>query len=413
MMLYGLIGKPLCHSFSREIHSLIADYDYELKELDKDEIEPFLRAREFNAINVTIPYKQTVMPYLDFISDEAKSIGAVNTIVKKDGKLFGYNTDFAGMRALVLKNGISMLGKKVLVLGTGGTCKTACAVAKSLGAKQIVVVSRKEKDGAVTYETALREHCDAQIIVNATPVGMYPDVNSTPIDVSAFSNLQGVVDAIYNPLCTNLVLDSKKAGAIATGGLYMLVAQAVYASALFLSKQADYGAVDEVFDEILARKRNVVLVGMPSCGKTTVGKRFADMLGREFADTDEMIVGRIGTSIADFFATHGEKEFRAIEREVVAECAKRSGIVIATGGGVVLDDENVKALKRNGIVTFLDRPLEKLLATSDRPLSSSAEKVKDLYAQRYDKYRACADVRIDASASVAQVADEIRRKIGL
>ena len=238
-------------------------------------------------------------------------------------------------------------------------------------------------------------------------------MNSTPIDVSAFSNLQGVVDAIYNPLCTNLVLDSKKAGAIATGGLYMLVAQAVYASALFLSKQADYGAVDEVFDEILARKRNVVLVGMPSCGKTTVGKRFADMLGREFADTDEMIVGRIGTSIADFFATHGEKEFRAIEREVVAECAKRSGIVIATGGGVVLDDENVKALKRNGIVTFLDRPLEKLLATSDRPLSSSAEKVKDLYAQRYDKYRACADVRIDASASVAQVADEIRRKIGL
>ena len=413
MMLYGLIGKPLRHSFSREIHSLIADYDYELKELDKDEIEPFLRAREFNAINVTIPYKQTVMPYLDFISDEAKSIGAVNTIVKKDGKLFGYNTDFAGMRALILKNGISMHGKKVLVLGTGGTCKTACAVAKSLGAKQIVVVSRKEKDGAVTYETALREHCDAQIIVNATPVGMYPDVDSTPIDVSAFSNLQGVVDAIYNPLCTNLVLDAKKAGAIATGGLYMLVAQAVYASALFLSKQADDGAVDEIFDEILAQKRNVVLVGMPSCGKTTVGKRLAEMLGREFADTDEMIVGRIDTSIADFFATHGESEFRTIEREVVAECAKRSGIVIATGGGVVLDDKNVRALKRNGIVTFLDRPLEKLLATSDRPLSSSAEKVKELYAQRYDKYRACADVRIDANASVAQVADEIRRKIGL
>lgn len=412
-MKYGLIGKPLGHSYSREIHRLIADYDYELKELDQSEVGKFLQDRQFAAINVTIPYKQTVMPYLDFISDDAKNIGAVNTIVNVGGKLCGYNTDFLGMRALIEKSGISVKGKNVLIFGTGGTSNTAFAVCKDLGAREIYKVSRKEKDGAITYDRAKDEHSDAQIIVNATPSGMYPQVDGEPMDISCFHNLEGVADAIYNPLCTNLVLDARDMGAIGVGGLYMLVAQAVYASALFLGREADESVIDSVYERIAREKRNVVLVGMPSCGKTTVGKRLAELTGREFADTDEEIVKRIGMNIADFFAKHGEDAFRKIESEVIADLVKGAGLVVATGGGAVLKKENVRAIKRNSIVVFVDRPLDMLVATDDRPLSSSADKVKKLYEQRYDIYKSVADEIADGSGDMDEVANRIRRKLGI
>lgn len=412
-MKYGLIGKPLGHSYSCEIHGLIADYDYELKELDESEVAPFLQKREFNAINVTIPYKQTVMPYLDFISDDAKNIGAVNTIVNDGGKLCGYNTDFAGMRALIEKNGISVKGKKVLVFGTGGTSKTACAVCGALGAREIYKVSRSEKDGAITYDAAMGQHSDAEIIVNATPSGMYPNVDNEPADISCFDRLQAAVDAIYNPLCTNLVLDAREKGAVGVGGLYMLVAQAVYASALFLNKDVDESVIEKAYEKIVAQKRNVVLIGMPSSGKTTVGKRLAELTGREFVDTDEEIVKRIGTSIADFFEKNGEEAFRKIESEVLSEYAKKAGLIVATGGGAVLKKENVRAIKRNSVAVFLDRPLDLLVATSDRPLASDKDKVKKLFEQRYDIYKSVADEIVDGGLDVEDVANRIRRKLGI
>ena len=411
-MKYGLIGEKLAHSYSCEIHALIAAYDYQLLPLKKDEVEGFLRARDFCAINVTIPYKETVMPYLDFISDEARAIGAVNTVVNKDGKLFGYNTDFYGIKALCQKAGIEAKDKNVLVLGTGGTAKTACAVFESLAAKSIAKVSRSKKDGAIDYDEA-QQRADTQIVFNATPVGMFPADEGTPIDLTPFSKLEGVLDAIYHPLCTNLVLQAQEKGCKALGGLYMLVAQAVYASRLFLGKSIEDVTTDEIestYEKILAQKQNVVLIGMPSSGKSTVGKRVAKILNREFQDTDDEIVKRIGMPISEFFATHSEGEFRAIESEVVAQISKKSAAVIATGGGVVLAKDNVYALKRNGKVVFLDRKPENLIATKSRPLSSNASDLARLYEQRYPIYTACADERIVNDKSVFEVAIEISKE---
>ena len=411
-MKYGLIGEKLAHSYSCEIHALIAEYDYKLQPLAKNEVEEFLRARDFCAINVTIPYKETVIPYLDFVSDEAKVIGAVNTIVNKDGKLFGYNTDFYGIKALCKKANIEVEGKNVLVLGTGGTAKTACAVMKSLGAKSVVKVSRSKKDGAIDYDEA-KTRTDTQIAFNATPVGMYPSDEGTPIDLSAFLNLEGVLDAIYHPLCTNLVLQAREQGCKALGGLYMLVAQAVYASRLFLGKEIDDVAeseIEEAYCKILAQKQNVVLVGMPSSGKSTIGKRVAKALEREFVDTDEEIVKRINMPIAEFFKEHSESEFRAIESEVVREVSKKSAVVIATGGGVVLAKDNVYALKRNGEIVFLDRKPENLEATKSRPLASNKYDLAKLFKKRYPIYTACADKRIVNDKSVDEIAMQIAKE---
>lgn len=290
-MKYGLIGEKLAHSYSCEIHALIADYEYELKPLAKDEVGEFLKRKDFCAINVTIPYKETVIPYLDVISEEARSIGAVNTIVNKNGKLFGYNTDFYGIKALTEKAGVEIADKNVLILGTGGTAKTASAVMRTLGAKSVVKVSRTKR--TTLSITKRQNEKDTQVIFNATPAGMYPSDEGCPIDLSVFDNLEGVLDAIYHPLCTNLVLQAREKGAKALGGLYMLVAQAVYASRLFLSKSiddVDKYEIDDTYEKILAQKQNVVLVGMPSSGKSTIGKRVAKMLGREFVDTDDEIV---------------------------------------------------------------------------------------------------------------------------
>lgn len=401
-MKYGLIGEKLAHSYSREIHALIADYEYELKPLAKDEVGEFLKRKDFCAINVTIPYKETVIPYLDVISEEAKSIGAVNTIVNKNGKLFGYNTDFYGIKALAEKSDLEIADKNVLILGTGGTAKTASAVMHALGAKSVAKVSRTKKDDAIDYEEAKTKK-DTQVIFNATPVGMYPGDEGCPIDLSVFDNLEGVLDAIYHPLCTNLVLQAREKGAKALGGLYMLVAQAVYATRLFLSKSiddVDKDEIDDTYEKILAQKQNVVLVGMPSSGKSTIGKRVAKMLGREFVDTDDEIVKKINMPIADFFVQYGEAEFRKIESEIVCEISKRSAIVVATGGGVVLDQNNVSALKRNGKIVFLNRSAQNLVATKSRPLSSNAKDLKNMFEQRYPIYKASADIEINNDETV-------------
>lgn len=407
-MKYGLIGKPLGHSFSREIHALIADYDYRLFEIDEDELPRFFQERDFSGINVTIPYKQAVIPFLDEISDEAKKIGAVNTIVKKEGKLFGFNTDFFGMRALIKSAGLDLENKTVLILGTGGTSKTAVEVSKSLGATEIVKVSRKKSSDTVTYDEAYEKYSDADVIINTTPVGMFPNADKTPVDVKKFKNLQGVIDAVYNPLRTNFVLDAESIGAKGRGGLYMLVAQAVYASALFLDKTADESVIDKTYARILKEKRNIVLCGMPSSGKTTVGKEIAKVFGKKFIDTDDVVVEKRKESISDIFEKYGEGEFRKEERLAIEELSKENGLVIATGGGAVLDENNVRALRRNGVILFLDRSLENLVATADRPLSSDTEKLKNLFEKRYDVYKSCADAVIPADGEIADVVEKIK-----
>lgn len=410
-MKYGLIGEHLKHSYSCEIHAQIADYEYELHEIPPSGLGEFLKKREFNAINVTIPYKQDVIPYLDEISDTAKRIGAVNTIVNRNGRLYGDNTDFAGMLALAKHIGVDMKGRKVLILGTGGASKTGHALAEYMGAESVFYVSRSGKDGSISYEQAVTEHSDAQIIINATPVGMFPKQDGRPIDISAFPKLEGVIDAIYNPLRTNLILDAQERGIPAEGGLYMLSAQAVHASAVFRDIPLDESLVDKAFKSVKNDKQSIVLIGMPSSGKTTVGRILAEKCGKQLADTDEYIVRKIGMPISDFFAKHGEAEFRKIEKETVAELSATGGRIIATGGGAVLDAENVRALKQNGVLVFLDRRPENLIATDDRPLASRRSALEKLYAERYDIYCAAAELHIDANTTPEAEADAILKEL--
>lgn len=406
-MTYGCIGKTLKHSFSKIIHNLLNSYDYTLTELSEEEVGNFMKRAEFNAINVTIPYKETVIPYLYSIDENAKAIGSVNTVVNRGGLLFGYNTDFFGMSMLIKKAGISLLGKKVLILGTGGTSKTAYAVSISEGAKEVIKASRNAKCGALLYTDVYKLHSDAEIIINTTPVGMYPDISSSPIDISKFPNLSGVIDAIYNPLSTPLILSAKERNIPAIGGLYMLVAQGVRASEIFLNTTYPKSKIDEIYDKILSEKQNIVLIGMPSSGKSTVGKIIAELTSREYIDTDDMIKDVTGVQINEIFRLNGEKHFRDLETEAILSASAKSGVVIATGGGVPLKYENIFALRENGIIYFIDRPLENLIPTSDRPTASTKDAIKKRYDERYGIYLESADYVISADVSSEEVAQKI------
>ena len=401
-MEYGLIGEKLGHSFSKIIHTELAGYDYSLCEIPKGELDSFMQKADFKAINVTIPYKQDVIPYLYEIDDTAKEIGAVNTVVNKNGKLYGYNTDFYGLSALIKKAEIVIENKKVLILGSGGTSKTAFAVAKFMGAKEILKVSRKGGNGLITYSQAVLNHSDSEIIINTTPCGMYPDIDASPIEIEAFKNLSGVVDVIYNPLCSKLVVKAKEKGIKATGGLYMLVSQAVSAAEKFVNNKFDESDTEKVYKKLLKDKRNLVLIGMPSCGKTTIGKTVAKDLSMEFVDSDELIVKKTGLTIPEIFEIKGEKGFREIECEVINEIASLQNKVIATGGGAVLNHNNIELLKLNGTVVFIDRPLDLLITTADRPLSSDRKSLEKRYTERYDIYCSSADIIIKADKSLEE-----------
>ncbi len=405
---YGCIGKKLTHSFSKEIHAKLADYEYELIELNEEEIEDFFNAKDFNAINVTIPYKQTVIPYLDSLSDVAKRIGAVNTIVNKNGKLYGYNTDYYGMKALIEKPGIDLNGKKVLILGTGGTSKTARVLTEDMGASEIITVSRNKSENYITYEEALNKHTDAHVIINTTPLGMYPDCESVPVDVSSFGNLEGVIDAVYNPLCTNLVLKAKEKGIKAEGGLYMLVTQAVVAVQKFLDTEISKTVADSVFSSVLLSKENIVLTGMPGSGKSTVGK-LLKIDGFSFVDTDVEIEKRCGCSIKELINSMGEKYFRDLETEVIKDISSKGCQIISTGGGAVLRKENVDSLKRNGKLFFINASTDRLCPTDSRPLSDTSEKLKKLYDERFDIYKSTADVIVPDMATAKEEAEFILR----
>ena len=409
MKKYGCIGKKLTHSFSKEIHSMLADYEYDLIELDEEELVKFLTEKKFSAVNVTIPYKQTVIPFLDSLSDVAKRIGAVNTVVNKNGRLYGYNTDYYGMKALIEKIGIDIKGKKVLILGTGGTSKTAGVLTENLGADRIITVSRSKTENHITYEEAVKEHCDAEVIINTTPSGMYPDCDSQPIDISSFSKLEGVLDAVYNPLCTNLILKAKEKGVKAEGGLYMLVMQAVFAVERFLDTEIQKSSADEVFARVLASKENIVLTGMPGSGKSTVGK-LLEIDGFSFVDTDEEIEKRCGCFIKELINLKGEKFFRDLESEVIRDVSSTGCKIISTGGGAVLREENVKHLRRNGKIFFINANPDRLSPTDSRPLSDTSEKLRKIYDERIDIYKATADVTVPDMATPEEEAEFILAK---
>lgn len=406
-MNYGCIGEHLKHSFSKEIHNALADYEYELREIPKNELDNFMITRDFKAINVTIPYKEQVIPHLHYVDEHAKEIGAVNTVVNTDGLLFGYNTDFYGMSKLISHAGIDLCGKKVAILGTGGTSKTARAVAKAKGAGNIVVVSRRKGEGVIDYTELYEKYCDTEVVINTTPVGMYPENFSKAVDLHKFPKLCGVIDVVYNPLKTQLILDAENMRVPCKGGLYMLVAQAVRASEIFLGKEYKDDILENVYRKILKDKENIVLVGMPASGKSTVGKLIAEKLHREFADTDVLVEQKTGKSIPQIFEEEGEMAFRRIEAEIVAEVSKKTGVVIATGGGVVLSKDNVSALSQNGKIYFIDRPLKLLCPTDDRPLTATREAMEKKYNERYDIYKSCADVTINADSDAEKVAKAI------
>lgn len=403
-MNYGLIGEKLGHSFSKEIHALIGRYDYELKEIVSTNLPAFMQQKEFKGINVTIPYKQDVIPFLNSIDKAAEEIGAVNTVVNRDGKLSGYNTDFIGLKRLILSQGLKLDGKKVLILGTGGTSRTARAVAKALNAKTILTVSRSAKPGddkgnsisqsVISYQDAAALHNDCDIIINTTPCGMFPKIDDSPIDLSPFTKLSGVIDVIYNPLRSQLVLQAQEKKIIAAGGLYMLVQQAIAASEYFFDTTYSDDEADRIYKTILNKKQNIVLVGMPGSGKTTVGKKLAQKLNRKFYDTDVVITEKEGTTPAEIIRTKGEQAFRDIESAVCRELASEQGVIIATGGGAVLRKENVSNLKKNGLLFFIDRPLEAIKPTEDRPLSSSEDKLRQVYEYRYPIYTRETDYHI-------------------
>ena len=405
---YGLIGEKLGHSWSCEIHDLIpADYDYELKELKPEEVGAFVSGRDFRAFNVTIPYKKAVIPFLDCLSEEAALTGSVNTVVNKNGALYGYNTDVYGLTAQLLRDGNPIQGKAAFVLGTGGVSKSAAEAAGRAGAASVTFVSREKKDGAVTYEELLGRANEVEYIVNATPVGMYPRGGVSSVTVADYPNLCGVTDLIYNPLRSELVRQARAAGLPAQGGLYMLCAQAVKAASLFFDNNFAPELAEDIFTRLTAQKENIVLIGMPASGKTTVGRLLAETLGRTFIDTDDLIVKKAGKSIPDIFAQEGEAAFREKESDAIREAGALTGAVIATGGGAVLRPENVAALKQNGRVVFLDRAPELLSPGTGRPLFADPRQAFRLYAQREPLYRAAADVTVDGNGTAEETAGRV------
>ena len=393
---FGLIGKTLKHSYSKPIHNLLGDYSYELFEITPESVGDFVQNCGLNGFNVTIPYKKDVMTYLDVIDERALKIGAVNTVVYRDGKKLGFNTDFDGMVYMLSRAGIEIKDKNVLILGSGGTSATSVAVCEHLGAKSIKILSRS---GEVNYENYSQKAFDTNVIINTTPVGMYPENYSCKIDLDVFSNLSGVADAVYNPALTMLLYQAKKKRLPYSNGLPMLVAQAKYAMEHFLNKKVSDSVIEPIIKNLQAKMKNVVLIGMPGSGKSTVGKLLSQKTGMEFIDTDSLIVKKAGMEIPEIFAKHGEEYFRELETEVLKEVGVLTGKIIATGGGVVKNERNYFPLKQNSKIFLIERDIDKL-ASNGRPLSKDADAIKQLFLERKDKYLAFADVKIDNNGEV-------------
>jgi len=397
----GLLGRKLGHSFSPRIHSFFGDYSYDLFEVEPEQLDAFMHGNTFDAMNVTIPYKKAVIPYCAELSPAAKAIGSVNTIVRReDGTLFGDNTDAAGFSAMLERLNLGCTGKKALVLGSGGASLTVQHVLREAGA-QVIVISRSGEDN---YEN-LDRHADAAILVNTTPVGMYPNCGESAVDLSRLPKLEAVLDLIYNPARTKILLDALEKNIPCIGGLTMLVEQARAASERFTGTSIPVEKSHEVLQVLAAETQSIVLIGMPGCGKSSIGRILAKMTGRKLVDADAAIVEKIGMSIPEFFAAHSEAEFRMVETEVLAELGKQSGLIIATGGGCVTQERNHRLLSQNGKLFFLKRELH-LLPKAGRPLSQ-ANSLERMYEVRLPLYRAFADAEIDNMASPEACAHKI------
>lgn len=406
MLKCGLLGEKLGHSYSPQIHSMLADYEYKLFEKSPEELEDFLKSGEFDGLNVTIPYKKSVMPYCAELSPTAAQIGSVNTIVRRsDGSLYGDNTDAFGFENLIVHNGIEVKGKKALVLGTGGASVTAQAVLKNLGASEVVVISRKGEDN---YEN-IAKHADAEIIANTTPVGMYPNNGKAAVDLTQFPKLSGVLDVVYNPARTALLLQAEKLCIPCAGGLYMLVSQAKRSCELFTGKSIPDSEIDRIERVLSHQMQNIVIIGMPGSGKTAVSTMLAERLGRKIFDTDTIVSEKAGMTIPEIFAAQGEAGFRKLETEATAEVGKLSGNIISTGGGVVTVADNYKLLHQNGVIVWIERDTNKL-ARDGRPISLSSD-LNELYAARLPLYERFADIKADNNGDINDTVNAIMEMI--
>ncbi len=402
-MVCGLLGGKLGHSYSPQIHGQLGDYEYRLFEKKPEELADFLKHGEFSGLNVTIPYKKDVIAYCDRLSPVARRLGAVNTIVRQgDGTLVGHNTDYFGFSSMVSRSGLCPKGKKVLVLGSGGASNTACAVMEELGA-QVVVISRS---GENNYEN-LNLHRDASIIVNTTPVGMYPNVGSSPLCLDGFPVLEGVLDVVYNPARTQLLLDAEKRGLVAENGLWMLVAQAKESSEWFTGVKISDDRIRDIHQALRQEMENIILIGMPGCGKTTIGKLLATQLRKTFVDADYAVTQAAGCDIPTIFACKGEDGFRRWESSVLAEICKGSGLVISTGGGCVTRDENYPLLHQNGNIIWVQRDID-ALPTHGRPLSHR-DKLAEMYAARKPLYEAFADAQFTNDGTLEEAVAKCKK----
>ncbi len=400
----GLLGEKLGHSFSPRIHQELGGYEYRLYEKSPQELDVFLKSGDFDGLNVTIPYKQTVIPYCAGLSPRAQAIGSVNTLVRRaDGSLWGDNTDYDGFFAMLEQANISLDGKKALVLGSGGASKTVQAVLRDRGAS-VVVISRSGPD---SYDN-LDRHADARLVVNTTPVGMYPKNGAAALDIRRFPRCEAVLDVVYNPARTRLMLDAEACGIPAFGGLLMLVEQARRAAEIFTGNQIDAAVTGRLTAKLARETQNIALIGMPGCGKTTVGRALADLLGRPFYDADEQIEARAGRKIPDIFAQDGEAAFRRLETEVLAELSRQSGAVIATGGGVVTREENRDLLRQNSTIVWLQRDLHSL-PLAGRPVSQSRP-LNELAAERMPLYRAWSAAAVEVCGP-EETAKAIQREL--
>lgn len=403
--MYGLLGEHLPHSFSPEIHMNLGNEDYHLFEVSPDNLENFMKEHNFNGINVTIPYKKSVIPFLDVISPEAEKIGAVNTITVRDGKLYGDNTDYFGFVYMLEKSGISVEGKKTVVLGGGGASATVQAVLRDFGAREVIVVDLNTENN---YDN-LYLHYDGEVIVNTTPVGMYPNNLKSLVNLDDFKNLSGVLDVVYNPLKTKLILDAMERNIPCATGLSMLVAQAKKAHEIFFDTKLDTSVCEKIEKILYNQMCNIVLIGMAGCGKSTVGNALAEKMGKELVDTDEMIVNTENKPIPEIFAEKGEDYFRWCENVAVNLAGKEKSQIIATGGGVITREENYKPLKQNGIIVFINRDAD-MLPTNGRPLSQM-HGVKALYEKRMPLYRQFADIEVDGNGTIDEVAERIVKEL--
>lgn len=393
-MVFGLLGRKLGHSYSPQIHSFLGDYEYPLYEKEPDEIADFMTNGSFDGMNVTIPYKEAVMPYMSGLSDAAKKIGSVNTVTRlPDGTLYGDNTDYYGFSFLLESAGIEVKDKKVIVLGNGGASKTVVCVCRDKGAREIAVISRRSETD--NYEN-ISKHADADYVINTTPVGMYPNNGESPVDLSLFKSCKGVADLIYNPSKTRLILEAEALGIPAINGLVMLCAQAVKAAESFTKTEFEKGKTLEILSALEKQMKNIVLVGMPGCGKSTAGKLLAQKLGRDFIDTDSLIVENEKMPIPEIFEKHGEEYFRNAEAKAVAEAGKLSGKIIATGGGAILRDDNKANLRQNAVVIFLARDIS-TLSIDGRPLSQSNNLI-EMYRVRQLHYWMVSDLSVEVDS---------------